>query len=240
MIAHTVLFCLFIAQTHTVRLWFSTTGVDENQPISGTPAEYISPTEGTDAVIQSVDGVQRLYLWATLMTPEWTDVTGFGIDVALHPAAGHLSFVDRQIYNYQAGVYARWGQINLGTVSPTRISRLGAAAVGRQGLSAFNGPLDIQYDPSTFSFLLGSIDVQASADARGTLFLVAGAFGHSGPPFVQYWHLGWGDAPVSATIWPPSVESELPDVTFIPEPAPLTLLLLGVAAFRAVKRRGPQ
>ncbi|MGE0480220.1 MAG: hypothetical protein AB7Q17_07085 [Phycisphaerae bacterium] len=235
MIATTVLFCLFIAQTHTVRLWFSTTGVDENQPIAGTPPEYISPTEGTNPVIQSVDGVQRLYLWATLMTPDWTDVTGFEIDVALYADRGELRFVDRQMYNYQSGAYRRWGGVLPGTLTPNRISRLGAAL--GSGLDDFTGPLDIQYDPETFTYLLGSIDVQASAGAQGAVFLVAGAFGHRGPPFEQFWHFGWGDAPISASTWPPSVQSDLPDVTFIPEPATVILLLFGRAAVRSNVRR---
>ncbi|MGE0482358.1 MAG: hypothetical protein AB7Q17_18015 [Phycisphaerae bacterium] len=230
MIATTVLFCLFIAQTHTVRLWFSTTGVDENQPIAGTPPEYISPTEGTNPGIQSVDGVHRLYLWATLMTSVWTTVNSFEIDVALYADRGELRFVDRQMYNYRSGVYSRWGDVLLGTLTPNRISRLGAAFGA--GLAEFTGPLDIQYDPDTFTYLLGSIDVHASAGAQGAVFLVAGSFGHRGPPFEQFWHFGWGDAPISGRTWPPSVQSDLPDVTFIPEPATLMLVVVGGAAIR--------
>ncbi|MGE0479800.1 MAG: hypothetical protein AB7Q17_04945 [Phycisphaerae bacterium] len=241
MIATTVLFCLFIAQTHTVRLWFSTTGVDENQPIAGTPPEYISPTDGTNPVIQSVDGVQRLYLWATLMTPDWTDVTGFEIDVALYADHGQLSFVDRQMYNYRSGIYRRWGGVLLGTLTPNRISRFGAASGGASGLTAFTGPLDIHYDPDTFTYLLGSIDVQSSADANGTLFLVAGSFGDRGPPFEPFWHFGWGDDPVSAVGHPVGIESDPPDVTFIPEPATLVLVVIGVAVLRSAGRgRGCQ
>lgn len=231
MITKTVLLCLFIAQTHTVRLWFSTTGVDEGEPIAGTPSEYVSPGEGVNPGISTTGGVHRLYLWGTLLTPEWTAVTGFFVDVALYANRGELSFVDRQIYNYRSGVYRRWGGVDLGTLTPSRISRLGAAL--GSGLDNFTGPPDAQYDPDTFTYLLGSIDVQASAGAQGAVFLVAGAFGHTGPPFDEFWHFGWGDAPVSGRTWPPSVQSDLADVTFIPEPTTLTLLFLCGAAFRA-------
>ncbi|MBL8880108.1 MAG: PEP-CTERM sorting domain-containing protein [Phycisphaerales bacterium] len=218
--------------TRPFRLWFSNDGVDENQPINGTPGEYQSPTDGINPIIESSGDAQRLYVWGTLLnTVDLLIVRSIYLDVNLHVLAGDARLTGFHWYNFSdpgPPRYRRWGGTNDGEWSDQQINdaRTGSGSGSGLYIGAYQ---DAQYDPVTNSWLLGTVDFESSSDAQAELFFGVGRGGIfiEGPPAPQAIYFGWGDEPLDGSeIW--GAESELPDAIIIPEPA--TIFLLGAAA----------
>ncbi|MBL8880109.1 MAG: hypothetical protein JNG88_13405 [Phycisphaerales bacterium] len=223
------------------RLWFSVDGVGENQPINGTPPEYQSPAEGVNPIIESSGGAQRLYVWGTLLIPsDLLVVRSIYLDVNLHVLAGDARLTGFHWYNYTdpgPPRRRRWGATNDGEWSDQQINDAWTGSGAGNGL-ATDAYWDPQFDPITTSWLLGTVDFEASADAQAEVFFGVGRGGIfiEGPPAPQAIYFGWGDEPLEGSeIW--GAESELPDAIIIPEPAmgAAQVLLVLVAACR---RRG--
>ncbi|MGE0479745.1 MAG: hypothetical protein AB7Q17_04660 [Phycisphaerae bacterium] len=220
--------------SHSMRVWFSTTGVPDGVPIEGTPPEYISRTDGVNPTFVANGSLTYLYIWATMLTPE-NDVTvrTVSLDVNVHPVSGDVALVERQFYN-PVGTIAgrRWNVVNPGALSASRIDDVVLDAIDRRGLSSAD-PGDIQFDPASFSWLLGRVGFIAAPGSRAELFF---GIGNQGFLFVNALgsdavYFGWGDAFVRAYDF--GRESALPDAFIVPEPGGASLLVLtSAAAFR--------
>lgn len=221
---------LGIGDGNNLRLWFSTTGVAENEPINGTPAEYISPTEGVNPTPTSDGTTRRLYLWKSILSlQQYHIVTGISLNIHLDALAGNTRFVGRQFYNYRAGSYRRWGGIVQGTLTDAYISNVALISVAAEGLGEETGPFDPQYDAVTRSYLLGYVDVHAQPGAQASVSLAVGPSGISTDSIhLDYVYLGWGDARLRGTAY--NQRSAQPDAFIVPEPATLMLVVIGGAA----------
>lgn len=225
------------------RIWFSLTGVPEGEPIAGTPPEYISPTQGINPIVDPVAGMARLYVWGTL-SPAGNYYHAASLDINIYPQAGDMALADSGFYNYYSPLYPpdrRWTAINQGIRTPLKLDdawmsadmwfswgwSLGAGIAG-----------DLQYDPETWSMLLGFVDLQMSPDARGEIFLGVGDGGFATHPPWDYMHFGWDDEPVLAQL-PYGQQSALPDATIVPEPAGLVLAILVGLGLRRRSRATP-
>lgn len=230
-------FCLFlltawllVPSAHALRIWFSATGVGENEPINGTPSEYVTPDTGVNPAIDAQAGAGRLYVWATLAQNELgVFYRGIGLDITFYPRRGTVQLIDSRFYNYQS-VFGprRWEFVEQGQRSAHKLD----------DMELFTGPFgygldhssavvlqDLQYDANTFSMLLGFLDLTMTPDARAdVLFAVGGqGFVRQPPTEEQIIYFGWGDEPLRTSDR--GRESRLPDATIVPEPASAFLLL---------------
>lgn len=221
---------VFIAQTNLVRLWFSTTGVGENEPIAGTPAEFRAPFDGDNPVLDAAAGTHRLYIWGSILTTgQATRVSSLSLDTELRTTRGTARFVEQRLYNVDMPPYSRWSHVQQGTTTDTLIDDAFAAAISYGGgLDEFNGPADPQYDPLTASYLLGFTDIETSPDAIAQVYFGIGRIGiyiTGVGPTSSGLYFGWGDG----VLLRPDIggpRSTMADAFILPEPATIVLLLL--------------
>ncbi|MGE0482371.1 MAG: hypothetical protein AB7Q17_18080 [Phycisphaerae bacterium] len=176
-----------------------------------------------------------LYIWATMLTPQ-NDVRVWiaSLDVNVHSAFGDVALAERQFYNPRGPGGIRWDVVYPGVLSPARIDNIRLEAIASRGLDSFS-PEDIQFDPASFSWLLGRVGFIAAPGSRAELLF---GIGDHGVQFVNALgsdavYFGWGDGFLRSDDF--GLESALPDAFIVPEPGGASLLLLGFTA--AARRR---
>ncbi|MGE0479802.1 MAG: PEP-CTERM sorting domain-containing protein [Phycisphaerae bacterium] len=230
---------VFIAQANLVRLWFSTTGVAENEPIAGTPAEFRAPFDGDNPVLDGAAGTHRLYIWGSILTRlpnAITRLATLSLDVELRVERGMAHFRDHRFYNVVAPPYRRWDAVDQGSRASYLIDDVLAVAVTGAGLYEDAGANDLQFDFATASYLLGFADIEASSDAIAQIYFGIGRNGiqiHGAGPTDSGIFFGWGDVALYPDIGGP--RSALADAFIVPEPG--TLVLLGVGSLAIMRRR---
>lgn len=217
---------------HAVRLWFSTSGVAEQQPIEGLPSEFISPMQGINPALGADAGLTRLYLWGSLHTFGWWWFIAPNVEIETH--TGLVRIADSWMYNYQAsGVGRRWSTIGQGTRTDASVRTIILSA--GYGIERGMDTWDLQTHGPTVSLLLGYVDLESSPDARASIYITQwGPMAVAGNSPVEA-YFGWGDAPLGDLDW--DVRTALPDATIVPEPAAAAGALLGaVVLVRSLRR----
>lgn len=224
LLAFSILFGDF-GPVHAVRLWFSTSGVAEQQPIEGLPSEFISPMQGINPTIDAEAGLTRLYLWGSLHTfGSWWFIAP---NVELETHAGFARIADSWMYNYRAsGIGRRWGLIQQGTRTDAAVRTIilarGGSGYGiERGIDAY----DLQTHGPTVSVLLGYVDFETSPGARADIYITQAAPMGIGEILPIEPYFGWGDAPLDDLDI--NVRTTLPEATIVPEPAAPVGVLLG-------------
>ena len=219
------------------RIWFSLSGVPENQPIAGTPPEYF--LEQNPVIDAGAGEMRRLYVWGT-HEDGGVLYTALVLDINIYPHAGDVSIVDSRFYNYVCPSMPwreRWDLVVQGILTPTRVDDAAMyVVVNGWGLSYYAEYFhDSQYDPQTNCLLLGYLDLLMTPDARGEIFF--GLESYTVHPPLVHMYFGWGDGPVPT--WPHGQQSTLPDAYIVPEPATAALLVC-VAPALLRRRRARQ
>jgi hypothetical protein len=232
MIAFTVLWANH-AWAAPSRIWFSLTGVDEGQPIDGTPPEYYAQV---NPQVDASVGTVRLYIWGTLGGAYYNYHTA-SLDVNVYPQAGSVVLVASDFYNFNSPLYPavwRWWILEQGNLSEHKLDDAWMQGEpfgwGWSYLAEVAG--DAQYDPQTLSMLLGYVDLEMSPDAQGQIFFGVGEFGFSYDAPGGSIYFGWGDPAINQDQPPYGQESQLADAVIVPEPATLLLLLIPLALVR--------
>lgn len=229
-----VISALSAGEAQAARFWFSLSGVDEFQPIDGTPGEFTDFFTGVNPELLANIGLARLYVWGTRDPFAGGNYYDISWDITAYVTEGDVRFVDSRMYNYfTPDGRPRWDAMQQGTLLPNKLDDAIMVA-GSGGYGFTYKPTDVQYDPQTDSMLLGFVELQMSPDARAEIFFGVGPSGMGEIPN-QALLFGWGDDPV------PEIdgrESTLADATIVPEPATLLLALAAAGAARVGRRRG--
>lgn len=216
-----------------IRFWLSQTGVAENEPIAGTPSEFVSYDVGHTA--QAVAGsTTRFYIWCSHPN-RFSYFDRVGLNIRLNVQTGTAELLNHRFYNWilDEGTGAvRWVLVGQGTRTATLVDNIGG--VGGWGtVPRVIGGTDGQWDQATRSMLLGFVDVESAPNTRAELYLGVGAIRIDAPPSGALAYFGWGDAAIARLT--PGSESTLPEALIVPEPATATF---GVAALGVLMARG--
>lgn len=228
-----VVLCALSLEAQGGRFWFSLSGVDEFDPINGTPSEFTDYFTGVNPELSADAGRARLYIWGSRDPIAGGFYRLITWDITAYVTHGDVEFVDSRMYNYfTADGRQRWDHIFPGTLLPTKLND--ASMVAQSNGYGFTSKLDdLQYDPSTESMLLGFIELEMSPDARAEIFFGVGPGGIDDIP-LQTLYFGWGDAPVLDID---GRESTLADASIVPEPATLVLLSVAIGALFRRQRK---
>ncbi|MCG3126692.1 MAG: hypothetical protein CHACPFDD_01544 [Phycisphaerae bacterium] len=222
------------SEAWAARFWFSLSGVDEFQPIDGTPSEFTDFFNGVNPELSADVGRARLYIWGT--RDPFTDGEYFLIswDITAYVSQGNVHLVDSRMYNYfTPDGRQRWDLVFQGTLLANKLDNASMVAQSNGYGFGYKGD-DLQRDPATDSMLLGFVELEMSPDARADIFFGVGPGGMDDIP-LQELYFGWGDDPV---IEIDGRESTLADATIVPEPPTLALFLAaGAATMRRPRRR---
>lgn len=233
---------LSAAPASAARVWFSTSGVAENEPITGTPGEFINYNTGLNPALDASNGTGRLYVWASIgPTEPGPRYHGLTLDLQLHVYEGEVHFSDHHFYNYEStftNFLYRWSQIIPGAQQNHLIDDVMLLAnANAWGLTEIDAIIhqDIHFDPLTKSMLLGYVNFETTPGARADLFLGLGrgGFGRQPPTDEPIVYFGWDDEPLRTNDF--GARSRLPDAKIVPEPASALLLVGG--ALLGLRRR---
>lgn len=218
-----------------IRLWLSSDGVAENEPISGTPVDFVSFGEGSVPVLRASDGLTRLYLWGSYDV-RGTYAEGIILDVRLMSNSPDVAFVGSRWYNYTVpDLWNRWTHTLHGDVQPNLVGLFGGLSL-RDGGGLRDAPHDVQYDAATQTMLLGYVDVATALTAQAQLYFAIRNPFLIMPPWARV-YFGWGDE--SLAVNDVGQQSRLPDAIIIPEPASALLTLALAALARSRGRLDP-
>lgn len=226
--------------TGDIDIFFSTSAVIESKAVEA-PVIPVDVSGGPVA--------QRLYVWGNIDLYDYRTWNGLGLDFE---TAGGVTVTGGGVYNPDMGTAAplfRWS--NPETEIPmTAGGYLNATAVGTAGLGMLPANGDFAADPGDTlaysnlsgadwlgSYLIGYIDVEVSSVESAVNFAISPAWttrmGDDG--FGPYGMVAFGlNDPVLGreTGAGGFAGGRLNDVTFVPEPAALTLLALGLVLAR--------
>ncbi|MCG3125823.1 MAG: hypothetical protein CHACPFDD_00650 [Phycisphaerae bacterium] len=220
------------SEARAARFWFSLSGVDEVQPIDGTPSEFTDFFTGVNPELSADTGRARLYIWGTRDPFAGGYYHRIGWDITAYVTQGDVQFVDSRMYDYfTADGRERWGVIVQGGLSQHTLED--AIMVANNGYGFAPKLNDLQYDPESESMLLGFVELEMSPDARAEVFFGVGPGELLSVPN-QPLFFGWGDNAV------PDIEgreSTLADATIVPEPTTLALFVAAAGLLRVRRRR---